>query len=86
MKSDKETNLDRFATLPLDLLVEIDSLKLTVRELLALGPGDVLRTRKPAEEPLALIAGGIEVARVEPIKDGPAPAVRIRQVATGEGQ
>ncbi len=76
------TQIDRWLTLPLDLVVEIDRLVLPARDLGALRPGMILRTRKKSSDPMMLVIGGVPVARVEPTDTAECRRVRVKSVTS----
>ncbi len=72
--------LNRFESLPFNLEVELGGFELSVRELLDLKLGTVLRTNHPTSAPLMLRAGGTPVATAEIVIVKDALSVRIKEI------
>lgn len=68
----------RFASVPMKVEVELDRLTMTVREVLALEVGTILRTSKRPGDPLEFRVSGENLAPAEMVKTGDKAAVRLR--------
>lgn len=71
--------LKNWATMPLDVVVELDRLSLSVREIASLAPGEIFRTRHSTKDPLTVMVGGVPVAIAERIESR-RPRVRITRI------
>jgi len=78
--------LNRFETLPFSLEVELGGFELSVRELLGLKLGTVLRTNHPTSAPLTLRAGGTPVATGEIVLVADALSVRVKEILGGSAR
>jgi len=73
---------------PLDVLLDVKmpvevrlgSVEASVRELLQLGPGSVLKLDKPVGEPVDLHLGGVPFARARIVVVGDRLGVRVEQI------
>ena len=72
--------LNRFEGLPFLLEVDLGSFDMSIRDILALKPGSVLRTNHTAGVPLTLRAGGSPIAAVEVMLVEDALAVRVKNM------
>jgi flagellar motor switch protein FliN len=75
---EKLNRMKRFGAVPMDLEVELHHTTITVRELLDLHPGSVIRTDKRANAALTLRVGGAVVARGELSRGKGKRAVRVK--------
>lgn len=66
------------SAVPVTLRAEVASLELAVEEILALGPGSVVRFGTRAEDGVTLFAENVKLARGEPGVAGPRRAIQIR--------
>ena len=72
--------LNRFEDLSFPLEVEFGSLELSIRDILELKAGSVLRTSHSARAPLTLRAGETPIASVETQVSGEALSVRVQSI------
>jgi flagellar motor switch protein FliN/FliY len=72
--------LNRFEGLPFLLEVDVGSFDMSIRDILALQPGAILRTNHAAGVPLTLRAGGSPIAAVEVMLVEDALAVRVKNM------
>ena len=72
----------RYAELPFTVEAELGRLMLSMREVLALAPGSVLRLPVRSGSPVGVLAGGAPFASGEVVRIGNAPAVRLKSFAT----
>jgi flagellar motor switch/type III secretory pathway protein FliN len=72
--------LNRFEDLPFPLAVEFGSFEISIREILELKAGSVVRTTHSAREPLTLLAGDAPIATVETLAIGQALSVRVQNI------
>jgi len=69
--------LNRFEAIPFPLEAELGSFELSIREILDLQEGAILRTNHPVKAPLTLRAGGSPVATGEIVVVDDTLSVRI---------
>ena len=67
---------------PLDLSVELGRSRMTIQDLLALGPGSVIELDKVAGEPLDILVNGRLVARGEAVVVNDKFGVRITDIVS----
>ena len=72
--------VDRFQDLQFPLEVEFGSIEISVREMLELKAGTVLRTSHSARAPLTLRAGNAPIAVVETLVNAGALSVRVQNI------
>ena len=72
--------LDLILDVPLDISVELGSVRMTIKQLLALGPGSVIELTKDAGEPLDILVNGRLVARGEAVVVADRFGVRITDI------
>jgi flagellar motor switch/type III secretory pathway protein FliN len=72
--------VNRFQDLQFPLEVEFGSLEISVREMLELKAGSVLRTSHPARAPLTLRAGNAPIAAVETVVNEGTLSVRVQKI------
>jgi flagellar motor switch/type III secretory pathway protein FliN len=80
MSEPEETLREIALQAPVVVRVEVASVTLTAREWAGLGPGDVIETGVPLENPVVLRVAGREVARGELVNVDGELGVRIRQI------
>ena len=73
-------NFDFLLDIPLEVTVEIGRTRLTLRELLALGPGAVIELEKLADEPLDVLVNGRPIAHGEAVMVNDKFGVRLTDV------
>jgi flagellar motor switch protein FliN/FliY len=66
--------------IPLQIAIEVGRLRLRVRDLMKLAPGNVIELKKPAGEPFDICVNGMQVARGEVIVVEQSSGVRIIEV------
>ena len=71
--------------IPVDVVVELGRVRLTLRELAALGPEDVVELDQPAYRPLALVVGDQVIARGELVMHNDTLSLQITEIPT-QGQ
>jgi flagellar motor switch protein FliN/FliY len=74
--------LDMLLDLPLDVSVELGRTKLSIQELLSLGPGSVVELDKVAGEPLDILINDRLVARGEAVVVNDKFGVRITDIVS----
>lgn len=85
MKTEQETPRSRLELLldvPLEITVELGRTRMTIQELLSLGPGSVVELGKVAGEPLDILVNDRLVARGEAVVVGDKFGVRITDIAS----
>ncbi len=70
-------NLERFATLSLPVESELGRCTMSVRQVLSLGPGSLIRLSRAVGSPVDLYVGGVRFSSGEIVKTGDSLAVRI---------
>jgi flagellar motor switch protein FliN/FliY len=70
-------NLARFASLALPVETELGRCTMSVREILALAPGSLIRLSRSVGSPVDLYVGGVRFSSGEIVKAGDSIAVRI---------
>lgn len=70
-------NLARFATLTLPVESELGRCTMSVREILSLAPGSLIRLSRSVGSPVDLYVGGARFSSGEIVKAGGSRAVRI---------
>jgi flagellar motor switch protein FliN/FliY len=74
---------DAFLNLiPVDVVVELGRVRLTLRELAALGPDDIVELDQPAYRPLALVVGDQIIARGELVMHNDTLSLQITEIPT----
>ena len=68
--------------MPLDVTVELGRARVSIQELLALGPGSVVELDKLAGEPLDILVNGRLVARGEAVVVNDKFGVRITDIVS----
>ncbi|MFH1466323.1 MAG: FliM/FliN family flagellar motor C-terminal domain-containing protein [Pseudomonadota bacterium] len=66
--------------IPVEVVVELGRVRLTLRELAALGPEDVVELDQPAYRPLALVVGDQVIARGELIMHNDTLSLQITEI------
>ena len=83
MKTDHENSRSRLELLldvPLEITVELGRTRMTIQELLSLGPGSVVELGKVAGEPLDILVNDRLIARGEAVVVNDKFGVRITDV------
>ena len=70
-------NLARFATLSLPVESELGRCSMSVREVLSLAPGSLIRLSRAVGSPVDLYVGGARFSSGEIVKSGDSLAMRI---------
>jgi flagellar motor switch protein FliN/FliY len=78
-----DRNISFFSDIPVELVVELGRMKLTLQQLASLDRDDVLDLGRAAGEPLDLVVGGRLVARAEMATTHDRVALRIVEIADG---
>jgi flagellar motor switch/type III secretory pathway protein FliN len=78
--------LNRFEDLTFPLEVEFGSLELSIRDIMELKTGSVLRTSHSARAPLTLRAGEAPIASVETQVSGEELSVRVQSILDPVGK
>lgn len=79
----KQSIRDRMLDCDVEVAVELSSLKIAVKDLLALLPGSVLKLRASVQTPGLLTAGGHGIFEATPVRNGPRKAAQLgRRVAS----
>ncbi len=72
--------------IPVDVVVELGRVRLTLRELAALGPDDIVELDQPAYRPLTLVVGEQVIARGELVMHIDTLSLQITEIPTqGQG-
>lgn len=79
---EQSRRLDLLLDVPLDVSVELGRTRLTIQELLALGPGSVVDLDKVAGEPLDILVNDRLVARGEAVVVNDKFGVRITDIVS----
>lgn len=66
--------------IPVDVVVELGRVRLTLRELAAMGPDDIIELDQPAYRPLALVVGDQVVARGELVMHNDTLSLQITEI------
>ncbi len=77
---EQESRLNRVLDVPLDITVELGRTRMTIRQLLALGPGSVVELDKEAGEPLDIVVNGQLLARGEAVVVNDRFGIRITDI------
>jgi flagellar motor switch protein FliN/FliY len=80
--ADQQRRLELLLDVPLDLSVELGRTRMTIQDLLGLGPGSVLELDKIAGEPLDILVNGRLVARGEAVVVNDKFGVRITDIVS----
>lgn len=76
---------ERMLDCDIELAAELPSLRVAVRDLIALEPGSVLKLRAPVRAPGMLTAGGHPIFEVTPVRNGLQKAAQLgRRTATSQ--
>ena len=79
---DSSRRLDMLLDVPLDVSVELGRCRMTIQDLLALGPGAVIELDKIAGEPLDILINDRLVARGEAVVVNDKFGVRITDIVS----
>ena len=79
---DQARRLELLLDVPLDVTVELGRARVSIQELLALGPGSVVELDKLAGEPLDILVNGRLVARGEAVVVNDKFGVRITDIVS----
>ena len=80
--SDSSRRLDMLLDVPLEVNVELGRTRMTIQDLLQLGPGSVIELDKVAGEPLDILVNGRLVARGEAVVVNDKFGVRITDIVS----
>ncbi len=80
--AEQQRRLELLLDVPLDLSVELGRTRMTIQDLLGLGPGSVLELDKIAGEPLDILVNGRLVARGEAVVVNDKFGVRITDIVS----
>lgn len=80
--SDTSPRLDRLMDVPLNVDVELGRTRLTIQELLALGPGSIIELDKVAGSPLDILVNDRLLARGEAVVVNDKFGVRITDIVS----
>jgi len=78
--AERADRLEMIMDVPLDISVELGRTRLSIKELLTLGPGSVVELDKDAGEPLDILVNGRLVARGEAVVVNDRFGVRITDI------
>jgi flagellar motor switch protein FliN len=78
----ERASMDLILDVPLAVSVELGRVRMTVRELLALGAGSVIELAKLAGEPLDVLINGKPVARGEAVMVNEKFGVRLTEIVS----
>lgn len=79
---DSSRRLDMLLDVPLEVNVELGRTRMTIQDLLQLGPGSVIELDKVAGEPLDILVNGRLVARGEAVVVNDKFGVRITDIVS----
>jgi len=79
---DQDRKLDLLLDVPLEVSVELGRSRLSIQNLLALGPGSVVELDKLAGDPLDILVNGRLVARGEAVVVNDKFGVRITDIVS----
>ena len=79
-----DPNLDMVTDIPITLSLELGHTRMSVRELLQLGQGSVVKLDRPGGDPLDILVNGCLVARGEVVVINDRFGVRITEIASPE--
>jgi flagellar motor switch protein FliN/FliY len=68
--------------IPVDVVVELGRVRMTLRDLAALGPDDIVELDQPAYRPLALVVGDQVIARGELVMHNDTLSIQITEIPT----
>ncbi len=71
--------------IPVEVVVELGRVRLTIRELAELGTDEVLELERPADQPLDLVVGDRVYARGEVVMVGDRLAIRVTEIVGQDG-
>lgn len=77
-----KSRLDLLLDVPLDLSVELGRTRMSIQELLSLGPGSVIELDKVAGEPLDILVNNRLVARGEAVVVNDKFGIRITDIVS----
>ena len=80
--TDRTGRIDLLLDIPLDISVELGRSRMSIQELLSLGPGSVIELDKLAGEPLDVMVNGRLVARGEAVVVNDKFGVRITDIVS----
>ncbi len=80
--TDRAGRIDLLLDIPLDISVELGRSRMSIQELLSLGPGSVIELDKLAGEPLDVMVNGRLVARGEAVVVNDKFGVRITDIVS----
>jgi flagellar motor switch protein FliN len=81
-ESSANRRLEMLLDVPLEVSVEIGRTRLSIQELLSLGPGSVIELDKVAGEPLDILVNGRLVARGEAVVVNDKFGIRITDIVS----
>lgn len=79
-----EPNLDRVLDIPINLSLELGHTRMSIRELLRLTQGSVVKLDRPGGDPLDILVNGCLVARGEVVVINERFGVRITDIVSPE--
>lgn len=79
-----EPNLDRVLDIPINLSLELGHTRMSIRELLRLSQGSVVKLDRPGGDPLDILVNGCLVARGEVVVINERFGVRITDIVSPE--
>jgi flagellar motor switch protein FliN/FliY len=79
-----EPNLDRVMDIPINLSLELGHTRMSIRELLRLSQGSVVKLDRPGGDPLDILVNGCLVARGEVVVINERFGVRITDIVSPE--
>lgn len=80
----REPGLEMVLDIPITLTMELGRLRISIRELLQLNQGSVVKLDRPAGEPLDILANGCLIARGEVVVVNERFGVRITDIVNPE--
>ena len=79
-----EPNLDRVLDIPINLSLELGHTRMSIRDLLRLSQGSVVKLDRPGGDPLDILVNGCLVARGEVVVINERFGVRITDIVSPE--
>jgi flagellar motor switch protein FliN/FliY len=81
----KHSTLERFSDVQVDISVEIGRVTMGLGELLQLGEGSVVELNRELNDPVSVMAQGVQIASGEVVVINDRFAVRVTEVASVDG-
>ncbi len=66
--------------IPIDVVIELGRVQMTIRELASLSPDDILELEQPAYQPLSVVVAGKIIARGELVMHNDTLSLQITEI------